>query len=141
MLKVLLTFHMLGLVMGFSAPLANMTLGMLARTATPEEMKAYMKFPPRIARVSDVGLVLLILSGIGMVFVKYGGFAGLPWTFQVKMTAVVVLVVAVGMIHANMKKAFGAGDKAALARIQNLGKVSFLSAITALVFAVVTFGS
>lgn len=140
MTKVLLTFHLLGLVMGFSAPFANMILGPMIQGASPADREAYLRFPPRIARVSDVGLALLWITGLAMVFTKYGGFAGLPWTFHVKLTAVVVLTVAVGMIHANMKKAFVAKDPAALARIQAIGKVSFLSAVTALVFAVATFG-
>lgn len=131
---------MLGLAMGFAAPLSNMTLGMLSKTATPEEMRAFTKFPPRIARVSHMGLALLIITGIWMVFAKYGGFAALPWTFHVKLTAVVVLVVAVGMIDMNMKKAFVHGDGSAMARIQTLGKVAFAAALAALVFAVVTFG-
>lgn len=131
---------MLGLVMGFSAPFANMTMGALMKRATSDDRKVLMKFPPRIALISHIGLGLLILSGIAMVFTKFGGFSGLPWTFMVKMTAVVVLVAAIGMMQMHVKKAFDEGDEGALAKIEGLGKVSFLSAVTALVFAVITFG-
>lgn len=138
--KVLLTFHMIGLVMGFVAPFSNMIIGATAKGAAPDQRQALMLLPPRIARISHAGLGLLIITGIWMVFQKFGGFAALPWTFHVKLTAVVVLVVAVGMIDMNMRKAFKQGDAAAMSRIEGLGKLAFLAALTALVFAVVTFG-
>lgn len=140
MLKTLLTFHLLGLALGLSVPFSNMVLGSIAANASPEEQKAYAKFPPRMARVGDIGLALLWITGISMVFVKFGGFAGLPWTFNAKMVAVLVLTLGVGYIHSQMRKAFVEFDKAALGRIQTTGKVTLLAALTALVFAVVTFG-
>jgi hypothetical protein len=138
-LETLLALHLLGLAMGLSVPLANIILGSIAANASPDERAAYAKFPPRMARVGDIGLVLLWTTGPAMLFKKYGGFAGQPWTFHVKLTAVVVLTLGVGMIHANMRKAFQEKDPAALARIQNIGKVTMLSALVALVFAVITF--
>lgn len=140
MIKTLLAFHFLGLALGLSVPFANIVLGSIAANATPEEKKAYAKFPPRMARVGDVGLALLWISGLSMVFVKFGGFGSLPWTFHVKLTAVVVLTLGVGYIHSQMRKAFTDFDHAALAKIQKMGKVTLLAALVALVFAVVTFG-
>lgn len=137
MQHVLLILHLLGLAMGLSVPFANIVLDAVAK-ANPGDAATLMKFPPKMARVGDAGLALLLITGLIMLFTKYDGFAGMPWTFQVKMAAVVVLVVAVGMIHAKMKRAFS-GDAAALARIQTLGKISLLSALTALVFAVLAF--
>ena len=141
MIKILLSFHLLGLALGLSVPFSNIVLGTLAAGGTPDERKAYAKFPPRMARVGDVGLALLWLTGVPMVFIKFGGFSALPWTFHVKLTAVVVLTLGVGYIHSQMKKAFVQGDAAAVGRIQNAGKVTLLAALVALVFAVVTFAT
>jgi hypothetical protein len=73
-----------------------------------------------------------------MVFTRWDGFGSLPWQFHVKLTAVVILTLLVGYIHMLMPKA-RAGDMAAAARIPIVGRFAFLAALTAVVFAVLTF--
>lgn len=107
-------------------------------TATPDERKAYSKFPLRMMRIGDIGLTLLWITGPALLFTKYNGSSGQPWTFHVKLTAVVALTAVVGVIHANSRKA-AAGDMAAAQRIQTIAPLALLSALTALVFAVITF--
>jgi len=136
--KALLVFHLLGLAMGLSVPFSNMIMGMLIDKATPNEKAVLARFPQAMTRVGDIGLVLLWVTGPAMLFMKYDGFAGMPWTFHVKLTAVIALTLCVGYIHSQMKRAFS-GDQAALARVRNVGKIALLSALTALVFAVLTF--
>ena len=138
MQKTLLVFHLIGLACGLSVPFSNIVMGMLIDKAAPNEKPILSRFPQAMVRVGDIGLVLLWITGPAMLFTKYGGFAGMPWTFHVKLTAVIVLTLAVGYIHSQMKKAFS-GDMAALGRIKNVGKIALLAALTALVFAVLTF--
>jgi uncharacterized membrane protein len=138
MQKALLMLHLLGLAMGLSVSFSGMIMRSLMASATPDERNAYAKFPPRMMRVGDIGLTLLWITGPAMLFTKYQGFAGQPWTFHVKLTAVVALTAVVGMIHANAKKAAG-GDVAAARRIETIAPLAFVSAVTALVFAVITF--
>src|SRR5258706_6863169 len=93
--RVLLIMHFLGLAMGLSVPLANMVLrGMIAK-ATPPERVVLGGFPPLMSRLGRIGLAILWITGVTMVFTKYGGFAGLPWQFNAKLTAVVLLTVTV----------------------------------------------
>lgn len=136
--KALLALHLLGLALGLSVPFSNAVMGALIEKAAPNEKSILSRFPPAMSRVGDVGLVLLWITGPVLLFTKHGGFAGMPWTFHVKLTAVVILTACVGLIHANMRKAFG-GDVAAMARIRRIGTVALLAALTALVFAVITF--
>ncbi len=136
--KALLALHLLGLALGLSVPFSNIVMGSLIAKAAPNEKGILARFPPAMSRVGDIGLVLLWITGPTLLFTKHGGFAGQPWTFHVKLTAVVILTACVGMIHANMRKAFS-GDAAAMARVQNLGKVALLAALTAVAFAVITF--
>ncbi len=136
--QALLVLHILGVAMGLSVSFANIVMASIAAKATPDEKKVLGRFPPVMIRVGDIGLALLLTTGPTMLFTKYQGFAGMPWTFQVKLTAVVVLVAAVGFIHMNMRKAFS-GDMAAMKRIQTVGPIALLSALTAVVFAVLTF--
>lgn len=141
MQKALLALHLLGLAMGLSVPFSNIIMGGLIEKAAPNEKSILARFPQAMARVGDIGLALLWLTGPTMLFRKYGGmaaFSSLGWTFHVKLTAVVVLTLGVGYIHSQMKKAFS-GDQAAMGRIRNVGKITLLSALTAMVFAVLTF--
>ena len=136
--QALLVLHLLGMAMGLSVSFANIVMAGIGAKATPDERKILLRFPGAMIRVGDNGLTLLITTGPILLFTKYQGFAGMPWTFHVKLTAVVVLLGAVGFIHANMRKMV-AGDQAAMARVKMVGPIALLSALTAVVFAVLTF--
>lgn len=137
--QALLIGHLLGLVLGFSVPFANIVFGGLLAQGNAEDRATFLRFMPRMARMGDIGLVLMWITGPILVFTKHGGFAGLPWFFHVKLLAVVLLTLGIGGIHANMRKAI-AGDGAAMGRIEKIGRmVTFPAAMLALVFAVLTF--
>ena len=136
--EILLILHFVGLAMGLAVPFANMVLQGVAANASPPEKTVLARVPPAMSRVGDIGLTLLLVTGVTMVFTKYGGFAVMPWQFQVKMAAVVLLVALVGYIHMLMGKA-RKGDAAAVARIPAVGRITFLLALIAVVFAVLTF--
>lgn len=139
--QFLLILHFLGLAMGFSVSFANMVIGAVAAKSAASDKAVLMRIPPAMTRVGDVGLVLLILSGLLMMFNYYGGFDAfslLGWPFHVKITLVVVLLGLIGFIHSLMRKA-QSGDAAAGALIPKVGRVAFLTAITIVVMAVLAF--
>lgn len=136
--QVLLILHFLGLAMGLAVPFSNIVMQGLIGKAAPQEKAVLARFPPSMSRVGDIGLALLWTTGLTMVFTKWGGFGSLPWQFHVKLTAVVILTLLVGYIHALMGKA-RKGDMAAAARIKVVGNVALLAALTAVIFAVLTF--
>jgi predicted ferric reductase len=135
---VLLILHFLGLAMGFSVGLSNIVMQGLIAKAAPTEIPVLARFSPAMSRVGDTGLTLLWVTGLTLVFTKYGGFAIMPWQFHVKLTAVVILTALVGYVHVLMRKARN-GDVAAAARLPKVGPLVLLAAITAVVFAVLTF--
>ena len=137
-MRALLALHFLGLAMGFATGFGNMIMAGIIAKATPEERRALMKFPPAIARVGDVGLVLLWLTGLTLVFVKWGGFGNMPGLFHAKLTAVVLMTLLIGFVH-SQAKGIAAGDAAAIGRVEIAGKSIFLLAVTAVVLAVWTF--
>jgi len=136
--EILLILHFVGLAMGLAVPFSNMVMQGVAANAPPAEKTVLARFPPAMSRVGDIGLTLLLVTGVTMVFTKYGGFAGMPWQFQVKMAAVVLLVALVGYIHTLMGKA-RRGDATAAARIPAVGRVTFLLGLTAVIFSVLAF--
>jgi predicted ferric reductase len=135
---VLLILHFLGLAMGLSVSIGNMVMaGVMARATAPEK-GVLARFPPALSKVGKTGLVILWVTGLTMAYTKWNGIAAMPWTFHVKLTAVVLLTVVVGyisMLEARIKR----GDAAAAARIPAVGGVALLCALTAVVFAVITF--
>src|SRR6187200_859879 len=85
--KLLLILHFLGLAMGLSVGLSNMVMMSLITSAAGPDKAVLARFPPKMSRVGDIGLSLLWISGLGMLFTRYGGFQGLSalgWTLHVK---------------------------------------------------------
>jgi hypothetical protein len=92
-----------------------------------------------MSRIGVIGLALLWISGLAIVWTRYGSFSILPRPFIVKIAAVVLLTLAVIYIQILLPRA-QRGDQAAMARIQLLGKLTAPLAIVAIIFAVITFG-
>jgi hypothetical protein len=139
--QLLLILHFMGLAMGFSVSFANMVIGSMAAKAAPSDRAVMARIPPAMTRVGDIGLVLLLVSGLWMMFSYYGGFDAfslLGWPFHVKITLVIVLLGLIGFIHSLMRKA-QSGDVSAAALIPKVGRVAFLTAVTIVVMAVLAF--
>ena len=127
--------------MGLSVSFANMVMASIVAKSAPADRAVLARFPPAMIRIGDIGLVLLWITGLAMLFQYYGGtdaFQVLPWQFHVKLTGVVLLTGLVGYIHGLLKKAKG-GDMAAAARIPQIGRFAFLTALIVVVMAVLTF--
>jgi hypothetical protein len=137
-MRALVVLHFLGLAMGFATGFGNMVMAGVMAKATPEERRALAKFPPAIARVGDIGLVLLWLTGLTLVFQKWGGFGSMPGLFHAKLTAVVLMTLVIGFVH-SQAKGVAAGDAGAIGRTQAAGKVIFVLAVTIVTLAVWTF--
>jgi uncharacterized membrane protein len=137
-MRALVVLHFLGLTMGFATGFGNMVMAGIMAKATPEERRTLAKFPPAIARVGDIGLVLLWATGLTLVFMKWGGFGAMPGLFHAKLTGVVLMTLVIGFVH-SQAKGVAAGDPGAIARAQAAGKVTFLLAVTVVALAVWTF--
>ena len=136
--QVLLVLHFVGLAMGLSVTIANAVMGSLIAASAPADRIVLAQFPPRMSRIGKIGLALLWLSGAILVETRWGGFATLPWQFHVKLTSVALLTIFVIYIHLQ-ERLVRQGDVAAGARIQTAAKFTGIFALTALIFAVLTF--
>ena len=134
----LLILHFFGLALGLSVSIANVVmLGVIAKAA-PNERPALARFLPAMSRVGRAGLALLWATGFAMLYTRWNGFNGLPWTFHVKLTAVVVLTLAVTYL-ASLEKRIARGDASVGPQMRTFGGLATLSAVTAVIFAVLTF--
>jgi hypothetical protein len=70
---VLLFFHFLGLALGFTVGFSNIVMSRLIAAADPTEKAVLGRFPPAVSQLGRVGLALLWLTGLTMVYTRYGG--------------------------------------------------------------------
>lgn len=136
--RVLLFFHFLGLALGFSVSFANMVMGGLISKATASEKAVLGRFPPIMSRLGRTGLALLWVTGAILVYTRWGGVAALPWQFDVKLAAVVLLTVTTTYLH-RLEWRAQQGDASAISRIEALGKAATSLALVAVIFSVLTF--
>lgn len=136
---LLLVLHFIGLVMGSGPGIANMVIMRAAATATPEGAAALRRVPPMLINVSTAGLVLLWITGLIMVWTIYGGPGGLPWAFWVKIVFVLILTAVVVAMHMTLAEIRKTGNMALAARMPKLGPMAGLSALVAVIFAVIAF--
>jgi hypothetical protein len=136
--QLLLVLHFIGLGMGLSVSFGNIVMLNLITSAAPSEKAVLARFPPAISRVGQIGLALLWITGATMAYTKWNGIGSMPWTFHVKLAAVTLLTVLVVYIT-QLEARIHRGDAAAAAQIQTIGKLTSLCALTAIIFAVLTF--
>lgn len=135
---ILLIIHFAGLMMGAGGGLGSTVAAGYAAKLPPEQASVVRGLAPALARLSTVGLVLMLVTGFGLTAVKYGGFSGMPAMFWAKMVFVAMLTIAallIEMTHAQVK----AGNVAVAARLPRLGPVAGLSAFLAMILAALTF--
>jgi hypothetical protein len=136
---VLLALHFIGLMMGAGGGLGSTIVMAQAGKMPAEDGRIVSRVGPAMARVSAIGLAIMLATGFGMMFVKYQGqFGAMPATFWWKMAFVATLTVAVGLIemtYAQVKK----GNVAAAARLPRIGPMAGLSAFLATIIAAFTF--
>lgn len=136
----LLILHFIGLALGLGTSFAMFTLGLAARDLPGPERGKFMLRASLLGKNGSYGLLLLILSGLGMTFTR--GFSNtMAWggpAFHTKLLLVVVMVGVVGVMQVSLKKARG-GDTAALARLPKLGRIGMLLSVAIVVLAVIAF--
>jgi len=136
--ETVLIVHFLGLAMGMSVSFGNFVMMGLMASAAPGEKPVLARFPPAMSKVGHIGLSLLWASGLTMVYTRWNGFAGMPWQFDVKIAAVVLLTATV-LYADRLQRQIRRGDMSAARIMPTIGKVASICGVTALIFAVLTF--
>lgn len=127
---LLLIAHLVGLMLVAAAFLP--LLGMMGQGgAAPQTSRLLTRF-------GHHGIIVLLLTGPLMIWVRYGGFDGVTHWFWAKMGFVVLLAAGVVM-SAVSARGMRAGDPAATARVR-LGRIiAVVSLLAIVVFAVLAF--
>jgi hypothetical protein len=138
-LDALLIVHFIGLMLGAAGGMGGGIAAGYARSLPPEKAAIVKDLSPRLTRISLIGLGLMIATGVALVFVKYNGdFGAMPMMFWIKLVFVLALTIAASLMMATYG-AVSRGNAAAEGRLTILGRISGMSAMAAVVFAVLAF--
>jgi uncharacterized membrane protein SirB2 len=127
---LLLVAHLVGLMLVAAAFLP--LLGMMGQGgAAPQTNRLLTRF-------GHYGIIVLLLSGPLLIWVRYGGFDGISHWFWAKLAFVALLAAGV-VLSAVSARRMRAGDAAATARVR-LGRIIAVTSLVAIVvFAVLAF--
>jgi hypothetical protein len=111
-LNILIFAHLMAVAMGVGGGIAMSQVGPRLVAATGPDRDQLWPLANAITRISLVGLVILLITGPAILWLKFGGPGGLnPW-FWAKMGFVAAGVVAIGVTEA-AKARFRRGDESA----------------------------
>ncbi len=136
--QALLFLHFFGLLLG-AGPGAAQGLIMRRAAALPADQAMTLRsVGPLLANASAVGIAILWITGLILVWSKFGGPAGLSSAFWIKLVFVVLLTLVSGYVHMTYAE-IRRGNAAAAARFVWLGPAASVSALLAVMFAVIAF--
>lgn len=126
--KLLLWAHIVALAMGVGGGLGMSQVGPRLVNASPDQRETWWPLARVFRMLVSVGLVVLLITGPLMVWLKYGGFSGFNVWFQVKMGLVALGVVLMGLSEmgmARLKRGDEAGGKLAMTAGPALGATMY----------------
>ena len=135
--EILLILHFLGFGAGMASSVGNFTIMQLIQSS-PGDAPVLTKVPPLLARIGQVGLGVLWITGIIMVWSVWGGPENLDWAFWVKFACVVLLTGVAVYLDLTVKKV-RAGNVAAAAQLPLFGRIAAGLLLLIVIFAVIAF--
>jgi hypothetical protein len=137
----LLFVHFIGLALGVGTSFAVIQLGRASSGLEPAERVRFMLRAMAVTKNGSIGLLLLILSGLGMLFMRGPASvmaAGGP-AFHVKLTLVVILCGLLGYSQVLAKKARLAQGGPAMAALPKVGAALLAVGVLVVLAAVIAF--
>ena len=137
LVKLLLWAHLAALVVGMGGGLGMSQVGPRLVGAAPDQRETWWPLAGGFGNMTRMGLVVMLITGPLMLWLKYGGVAGLNVWFMVKMGLVVLAIVLMGLSEmglAQLKRGDEGGGKLAMTAGRMIG-VTFFAIVLAAVFA------
>jgi len=135
--KLLLWAHLAALAAGIGGGLGMSQVGPRLVNGPADQRATWWPLAQAFRMLSNVGLVVMLVTGPLMIWLKYGGVSGLNVWFTAKMALIVVAIALVGASEvglARLKRGDEAGGKLAMTAGPLIG-VTFFVVILAAVFA------
>lgn len=138
MREVLLVIHFVGLAMGLGTSFANMFLGIAGSKMEATEAKKFRLHTLALSKMGQIGLVLLVVSGIFLMTPYWSILPSSPLLIA-KLALVIVLVSLVTVISLAGAKAKTGDADAQFKKIQPIGKMTLMVALLIVILAVAFF--
>ncbi len=132
-------FHFIALAMGIGGGITNMVLGLRAASAEAPAKIALNMAQGAVGKVATAGLVLLWLTGIYLWIALHGAALSTQLSFQIKLAGVISLTLISAYANIMAMNAAKAGKGPDPVKMKRAGMGMMLSALVALIAAVVTF--
>jgi protoporphyrinogen IX oxidase len=136
--NILLWLHFIGVGMGVGGGIALSQVGPRLVAAPAEQRELLWSFETFFSRIGAGGLVILLITGPLLLWLKFGGPSGLTWWFWAKMALVVVALIGVGL-HEWAARRFRNGDKNVVPLMFIGGRAAGIGIVLAMLCAVFTF--
>jgi hypothetical protein len=135
---LLLILHFVGLIAALGGGIGLSQVGRKLASPSEAELPLLLTLQRSFNAFMLVGFALLLITGPLMLFSRFGGGAGLPFWFSLKMTAVALAVIAAATSQV-AKRRFRAGRTGALKWMLVTGPMTGILMLFAVIFAVLTF--
>ncbi len=136
-----LFLHFVGLAMGLGTSFTAMVLGISSKKLPEPERTTFLLRVYIIGRIGSVGLVLLILSGLYLLFQRgVAATFSIPYgLFHLKMTLVVILCVLLGIMDMTVAKVKREKGGPAMTRIPKISSALMLTTLAIVLTASYAF--
>lgn len=137
-INILIWLHIAAFVAGGSNSVVGPVIGARLASATPDMRQGYFGVLDALSQVGKVAMVILLVTGPLILWLRYGGVGGANVWFWIKMVLVAVMLASIIYGGINFKKS-QTGDVAAGRRAQMAHKLTGLSFAGVLLSAVFAF--
>lgn len=138
MRDILLIIHFIGLAMGLGTSIGYMFLGMAGSKLEKGEQIKFQLNIMALGRMGHIGLVLLVISGIGLMPPYWSILPTSPLLIA-KLVLVMILGTLIVIITSKGNKAQLGDTAAQLKKIEPIGKIALLTGIIIVILAVYIF--
>ncbi|HEY8004197.1 MAG TPA: hypothetical protein VIE16_08215 [Phenylobacterium sp.] len=138
LVNLLLWIHLLALAMGVGGGLGMSQVGPRLFVAAPDQRATWWPLATVFSRVAALGLVLLLITGPLLIWLKFGGFGGLNGWFKLKMALVAVVILTVGLSDWGLAR-LRRGDEGGARVAAVTGPVTMLTVVAIVLVAVLAF--
>jgi protoporphyrinogen IX oxidase len=136
--NLLLWLHFIGIGMAVGGGIALSQTGPKLVAAPVDQRDELWRFETFFSRLGAAGIVILLITGPLMVWLRFGGPGGFTWWFWVKMGLVATAVLAVGL-HEWSGTRFKGGDQSAVRLMFIGGRLAGAAILLAMLSAVFAF--
>jgi hypothetical protein len=126
MRDIMLIIHFIGLAMALGTGFANLFLGIAASKLEPAERGSFMSKAIILGRMGQIGLGLLILSGLYLITPFWQELNVMPLLIA-KLILVTLLLFSLFVILYIVRKSRKKSNPALLAKIKPIGMLNFFS--------------